>query len=125
MPTSKDIIRDAEKAIKDNTTPKKAIDDMIKQGVVDTGAYAKARAELGTSIRSMGTSVKLLEDRLKELNAEFTALKKNEPVMRAPADAKQYQALVKSFTEAIRDGMKYHKDLSATLKKAEEIAKQR
>ena len=119
MPTSKDILNKAEKNLKENSIAKMAVQDSIKLGEQDAGAYAKARSVLATSINSMTDFLKVMESKIKELNSSLSTLKKNEAVMKAPADAKKYQALTKGYAAAIKESMQFHKAMTAALKKAQ------
>ncbi len=119
MPTSKDILDDAAKVLKKNPVVEMALKDTLDQGVKDCATFGKAKAELATSIKSMKTAVDNLDDTLKELNAGLTALKKNEAVMKAPADAKAYDKLVDQFSDTIKSGMEYSKKISAQIKTAD------
>ena len=123
MPTSKDILKDAAKVLDKNKLAKMAYEDSIDMGVKDTAAYAKARAELTTSINSMSGLVKNAEAGLKQLNKGLTSLRKNEPVMKAPADKKAYDRLLQTYAASIKEGMTLHQRLGDTLKKAAQILK--
>jgi exonuclease VII small subunit len=118
VPTSKDILKDAQDTLKTNTIADVAAKDILAQGAADIAAFSKAKAELATSLRSMQGFAETLEDKVKELNKGLTALRKNEAVMQAPADAKAYQGLLKDYSEAIETAMEYDKKLDAQIKKA-------
>jgi hypothetical protein len=123
MPTSKQIINDAEKTLDDNSMAKMATDDAVKQATEDTAAYGKAEKSLRLSISALKQSVKVSDEKIKELNAGFTELKKNEPVMRAPADEKVYKKLVTDYASAIKSAMEQNKRLESALDDCEKQIK--
>jgi len=119
MPTSKDILTAAKKDLENNSTAEKALEDILKTGTTDLADFAKAKACLRTSINSMNGMADLLEKRLKELIKDQAALKKNEPVMKAPADAKVYEALMAAFDKEMKQARAYQLKIDALAKKAE------
>lgn len=119
MPTSKDILTQAKKDLDENSTASRALDDIIKIGTTDLAEYAKAKAVLRTSINSMNGMTTLLEKRLKDLIKDLASLEKNEPVMKAPADAKVYEALVTAFADEMKQARAYQLKIDALVKKAE------
>ncbi len=123
MPTSKDILSAAQKTLDGNKIVDKVYSDATQMGIKDTGAFAKARAELGTSINSMKGLMSGIEPLLKALNAGLTELRKNEPVMRAPADAKAFKELLQKYTDAIRKGTELGTKLNEALQTAERTRK--
>ena len=123
MPTSKDILASAEKTLKADGVNKMALTDVVKIGTSDVAEFAKARSILITSMNSMKSSLKIVEGNLKKLNAGLTALKKNEAVMKAPADSKKYQKILKSYTEMIKLGMQFHKQIQDLMKKGQQLRK--
>lgn len=123
MPTSKDLLKDAQKTLKTNDIIRMALKDVAKTGTSDVAEFAKARSVLATSMNSMSGSIKMLEGKLKKLNAGLSALKKTEPVMKAPADKKIYDKLTKDYTEMIKDGMTFHKEIQGLLKTGQKLRK--
>ncbi len=121
MPTSKDILTEAQKSLANEAMSKMALKDAFTMGTKDVAVFSKARAELATSSNSMKGLIGSLEDSVKKLNKAFGELKKNETVMKAPADAKAYKALVADYVEAIRNSMEWSKELSDLQKKAEKL----
>lgn len=127
MPTSKDILKDAQKVL-DTAGLRvggggRSLRENISQCEDDMAAFGKARAGLSSSIASIKQLTDLLEDDVKDLNKGLTTLQKNEAVMLAPADAKAYKKLVDEMKSAIKDAMSFNKDLGALSKKAEDLMK--
>jgi hypothetical protein len=123
MPTSKDILDKADKTLKSNQIVPMVYNDAAKQGEQDIAAYGKARAELSTSINSMKGLCEGADSKLKALNAGLSELKKNEAVMKAPADAAKYKKLVADYTAEIKEGMELDKKLTAVYTKATQMFK--
>ncbi len=123
MPTSTDILNKAEKALKDNQIAAMVYNGAVKQGEEDMAAYGKARAELSTSINSMKGLCDNADTKLKALNAALSELKKNEAVMKAPADAKKYATLTAGLAAEIKEGMELDKKLTAVHAKAAQMFK--
>jgi hypothetical protein len=123
MPTSKDILNNAEKSFKKAVLAKTWVKESFAQGTADVAAFAKARAELATSVPSMKNWLDKIEDSVKDLNEGLTDLKKNESVMLAPADAKAYKAQVAEYVEAIQLAMGWSKEMSDLVKSAEKHLK--
>ncbi len=121
MPTSKDILNDAEKTCKKAAVSKPVLKEAFNTGIADIAAFAKARAELATSVNSMKVMLDNIEDSVKALNKGLSDLKKNEAVMAAPADAKAYKALVAEYVEAIQLAMGWSKEMTDLVKKAEKM----
>jgi hypothetical protein len=118
MPTSKDILVDAKKELDKHSQSEDHLKELLKTGVADLAAFGKAKAELGTSIGAMNQQTGVLESRLKELIKELAALEKNEPVMKAPADAKVYEALVKAYKAEMKMQRDYQLKLDQLAKSA-------
>jgi hypothetical protein len=123
MPTSKDILNDAEKSFKKAVLTKTWVKESFNQGTADVAAFGKARAELATSIPSMKKWLDNIEESVKDLNKGLTELKKNETVMLAPADAKAYKAQVAEYVEAIQLAMGWSKEMTDLVKSAEKMIK--
>lgn len=119
--TSKDILADAQKTLDQNKTPEMAVKDVLDTAVSDTAAYGKAKALLNGSVNSMKTLNKTIDDRVDDLNAGLTTLRKNEAVMQAPADAKAFAKLVKEYSEEIKSAMASNKKIDAQLKTSEKL----
>jgi chromosome segregation ATPase len=119
MPTSKDILKDAQKTYEDNRTAKRALEDIAKTAQQDIGEFGKAKSSLAGSIQSMKTMLENIEERSKKLNDTLTELKKNAAVMQAPADKKAYDRLVKEISEEIKSVMSASKELSGLMKTAQ------
>ncbi len=119
MPTSKDILTNAKKDLDKNSTAEKALKDIVDTGTTDLAEFAKAKAVLRTSINSMNGMTDLLEKRLKDLIRDLADLEKQEPVMKAPADAKVYAALVQAFKDEMKHSRAYQLKIDALAKKAE------
>ena len=117
--TSKDILADAAKTLKQNQSTEMALKDGLDQATDDIAAFGKAKAILASSVSSIKSTCDTLEDRLKELNKGLSDLQKNKAVMVAPADAKAYAKLVDEYEEAIQLAMEYDKNLTAATKKAQ------
>lgn len=118
MPSSKDLLTEAKKTLDDNSDTEANVKIQIKTCQDDLGNYATHKRLLQTAIISLSNSADDQVDRLKALNKGLSDLKKTEPVMKAPADAKVYEALVKAYTKAIQDHMGYHKDMEAEVTRA-------
>ena len=119
MPTSKDILTEAKKDLDKNATAEKALKDIVDTGTTDLADYARAKQVLRTSINSMNKMAELLETRLKELIRDLAQLEKQEPVMKAPADARVYGALVQAYKDEMKQSRNYQLKIDALAKKAE------
>jgi hypothetical protein len=120
MPTSKDILNEAKKDLDKNATAEKALKDIVDTGTTDLADFARAKQVLRTSINSMNKMAELLESRLKELIRDLEQLEKQEPVMKAPADARVYAALVQAFKDEMKQSRNYQLKIDALAKKAED-----
>lgn len=120
MPTSKDILNEAKKDLDKNSTAEKALKDIVDTGTTDLADYARAKQVLRTSINSMNKMAELLESRLKELIRDLEHLEKQEPVMKAPADARVYAALVQAFKDEMKQSRNYQLKIDALAKKSED-----
>ena len=119
MPTSKDILKEAETTLEKNEVAAVAMKDVLDTAEADVAAFAKAQSTLKLSISSMKRTSEVLDGKVSELNGGLTTLRKNEAVMQAPADAKAYEKLVKDYTAAIKTAMEYSKKVDAQLKQSE------
>jgi hypothetical protein len=119
MPTSKDILIQAKKDLEKNSTADRALTDIVKTGTTDLAEFAKAKQTWRVSINSMNGMTDTLEKRLKELIKDLADLEKNEPVMKAPADAKVYEALVTAFKDEMKQARAFQLKIDALVKKAE------
>lgn len=123
MPTSKDILDEAQKVLKSTSFAEMAVNDAVKSGVADVAAFGKARSELSSSINSLKTMSKNIEEDIKDLNAGLSALRKNEAVMKAPADAASFKKLVAELTSKIKKAMELNKKVETQLAACEKIFK--
>jgi hypothetical protein len=123
MPTSKDILDDAQKTLKSTSFAEMAVNDAVKSGVADVAAFGKARAELSSSINSLKTMSKNIEEDIKDLNGGLSELRKNEAVMKAPADSASFKKLVAEFTAKIKKAMELNKKVETQLAACEKIYK--
>ena len=121
MPTSKDLLDAAKKVLKDNSPSEMNLATILKTGTDDVAAYAKAKAELRTSMTSMKGETKNLSDDIKNLTSGLSALQKVQPVMKAPADAKVYAEIVRDMTDKIKVLTKYAHDIDERVKTGERL----
>ncbi len=119
MPTSKDILATAKKALEESAIVPQAYSDMVSQMTTDIAAFAKAKAEISTGVNSMKGSIKIVTENVKDLNKALTDLQKNKAVMLAPADAKAYEDLCGKLKTSIAKGIEWEKKMADSLAKAQ------
>jgi chromosome segregation ATPase len=121
--TSKEILAEAKKTLDDNAVSEMATKDAVKQATADIAAYGKAEKTLRLSISALKQSVKVCDERVKELNSGFTELKKNETRCRDPNDLPVYKKLHADYTKGIKSAMELNKDLTDALDNCEKQIK--
>lgn len=116
MPDSKSILNDAKKDLDFSKSLADTIEGMCKQVQGDAQAVHKGLVTARAGIATLKANQKDWEKRIRDLNAGLSTLQKNEPVMKAPADAGTYKKLVNEYTRAIADSMAAMKKCDETIK---------
>ncbi len=121
--TSKDILKDAQDALKKVGVSDMAITDMYELVLKDCQAANAAMTKARPSLGALKTSIPNNESGINELEKAMAELKKNEAVMAAPADQKAYQQLMKDFGSRITACTKANTKAASTVKQCETMLK--